>query len=136
VLEYFEQLRNQAIKYQDTAAMKLVIPSIKRDLVFRQGRNVYARPFLENFMDYLLPQDLDSSAAEQDPRFAVFLWSTAMPHTLLPMLEAFLTPWKSLILGVWNRKHLELRDATSYRTYGLLPLRSWVRRCTDFKLSA
>ncbi|KAJ9116150.1 hypothetical protein QFC20_000830 [Naganishia adeliensis] len=66
-------------------------------------------------MDYLLPYDPDDSSTNPAAPFAVFLWSTAMAPTLRPMLEAYLKPWKSQILGVWNRDDLKLRDESSYR---------------------
>jgi hypothetical protein len=106
---YFDKLRDQNVEFTNDANPKLIVPSIKRDLAFRYRKEVYARPFLANFMTYLLGPGGDSLIAEGlEQDFLVFMWSTAMPQTLLPMLDTYFSEWRNRILGVWNRDRLDL----------------------------
>jgi hypothetical protein len=118
LVAYFERLRDQKVELDnDDAVTKLVIPSIKRDLVFRTQQGIHARPFLHTFMTYLLDQsggDSQPTAAKND--FVVFLWSTAMRKTLLPMLNTFFDEWHGKILGVWSREDLGLKEE-SFREF-------------------
>jgi hypothetical protein len=110
LVTYFDSLCNENVEFtNDHATPKLVVPSIKRDLAFRYRKEVYARPFLANFMTYLLGPGGDTLVAEGlEQDFLVFMWSTAMPQTLLPMLDTYFEEWRNRILGVWNRDRLDL----------------------------
>lgn len=107
IAQYLTELKNQDVEFDNEIIAKLVIPSLKGDLVFRMQREICPRPFLKVFMTYLLRSSQDVEMVQSPKKdFFVFLWSTAMPKKLLPILEALFVEWKECIVGVWNQQHL------------------------------
>jgi hypothetical protein len=60
-------------------------------------RNSYARPFLHNFLAYLLTAEPNGEASP----YEVLVWSSAQPHNVRGMVEMTFGKWSE---GVWDEK--------------------------------
>lgn len=107
---------------------RLLVLDLNGTLIYRNkhsgnSRTSYPRPYLGNFLDYLLGADDRAEGS----KWRVFVWSSAQPHNVRGMLESTFDPdqieglWdetglarpgvqdvKGRILGVWARDEMGL----------------------------
>lgn len=106
---------------------KLLVLDLNGTLIYRNkntgnSRSSYPRPYLANFLEYLLRVEGEGSQTKSG-KWSVFVWSSAQPHNVRGMLESTFDPnhieglWdqgrpnpyaKGRILGVWARDKMGL----------------------------
>jgi hypothetical protein len=82
---------------------KLLVLDLNGTLIYRNkssgnSRTSYPRPYLGNFLDYLLANESDAG----NNGWSVFVWSSAQPHNVRGMLESTFDP--DQIEGLWDEK--------------------------------
>lgn len=111
---YFDKFKGKKVSFNDGPVHQLIVPSLQGDLVLRQMKEVYPRPFLSNLMDFLLTTKPRRDESVVSINMDVYLWSSAMPHNVKMMLDRYLSSWRREVLGTWTRDNLDL-DPMDYR---------------------
>lgn len=81
---------------------KLLVLDLNGALVYRSkgtgpNRRSYPRPFLHNFLAYLMAAEPNGAPSPWD----VLVWSSAQPHNVRAMVETTFGPWCD---GQWNKR--------------------------------
>lgn len=127
-------------RFLDEGSQKLLVLDLNGTLIYRNkgsgvSRASYPRPYLGNFLEYLLRPETASEADRRLNKWSVFVWSSAQPHNVRGMLESTFDPkhieglWagdpseptegqyvKGKVLGVWARDKMGL-SAHEYGVY-------------------
>lgn len=112
---YFAPFSNKQVEFRSNVGPKLLVLGLNGDLARRLDGVVCVRPFIENFMKYIL-QSVPYGGSSNSSGSEVFFWSTWMPHTaeiMLGKLRRICGNWEDRSLGVWTREDCGL-DVTAY----------------------
>lgn len=112
-VEDFTRLRGQSVHFRPESTSKLLVLSLNGDLGYKVMIGQFLpRPFLGNIMKYIRHRYKSGPFNQSnEPTYSVFIWSAMVPHNVQPCVDALIGPWKSLLVGVWDRTKLDLDES-------------------------
>ena len=139
--EYIELSKRKTLKSTlASITPKLLVLDLNGALIYRhfkspgEGRKSYPRPYLSSFLEYLfLPEPSVNSSARPPTRpWEVFVWSSAQPQNVRPMVElGFGSKWSE---GIWKPEAADSKAEREARGEGRL-LGVWARDRMGLKAS-